>query len=193
VRHVGYRSSRRHRGDQVVEVQPARRQRKGPARGAPRRDQGIQQLRHLTPVPLGSSLRFVIDSRHGILARPLDHQVSSRQQGRTVPIETGPVETRSVYARAFAALRDGQTAAARDLTAQILAEAEEARDLFPPFIARARDYLLAGGLTAGQLAAEEDRLSALLDGAGEGVDPQAAWHSLQAGADEALGCCAAGQ
>jgi hypothetical protein len=117
--------------------------------------------------------------------------VSSGQQERTVPdqprpAQPRPVENRSVYARAFVALRDGQTAAARELTGQILAEAEEARDLFPPFIARARDYLLAHGLTGAQLAAEEGRLSALLDADGEGVDPGAAWHSLQAGADEAI-------
>jgi len=37
-----------------------------------------------------------------------------------VPAETRSVETSSAYARAYAALRDGQTAAARDLTDQIL-------------------------------------------------------------------------
>jgi hypothetical protein len=84
-----------------------------------------------------------------------------------VPAETRPVETSSAYARAYAALRDGQTAAARDLTDQILGEAVEARDLFPPFITRARDFLLDRGLTTGQLHAEEARLSALLDPAGE--------------------------
>ena len=88
---------------------------------------------------------------------------------------TVPVETRSAYARAYAAMRKGQTAAARGLTDQILSEAVEARDLFPSFIARARDYLLANGLTAGQLHAEQERLSALLDPASEGVDPEAAW------------------
>ena len=103
-----------------------------------------------------------------------------------------PIETRSAYALAYAAMRNGQTAAARDLTDQILSEAAEARDLFPSFIARARDYLLAQGLTAGQLHAEEDRLSALLDPEGEGVDPQAAWHALRAAADESVRRCAAG-
>jgi hypothetical protein len=111
----------------------------------------------------------------------------------TRPPETRPPETSSAYARAYAALRDGQTGAARDLTDQILAEAVEARDLFPSFIARARDYLLANGLTAGQLRAEEERLGALLDPAGEGVDPEAAWHALRAAADEAVRGCAAGR
>jgi len=110
-----------------------------------------------------------------------------------VPAETRSVETSSAYARAYAALRDGQTAAARDLTDQILGEAVEARDLFPPFITRARDFLLDRGLTAGQLRAEEARLGALLDPAGEGVDPEAAWHALRAAADEAVRCCAAGR
>jgi hypothetical protein len=106
------------------------------------------------------------------------------------PGETGPAcETRSVYARAYVALRRGDTAAARELTDQILDEAVEARDLFPRFIARARDYLLARGLTPGDLQGEEERLGALLDPDGEGVDTVAAWQALQAAADEAVRCC----
>jgi hypothetical protein len=103
-----------------------------------------------------------------------------------------PTETRSVYARAYAALHGGDTTAARELADQILDEAVEARDLFPRFIARARDYLLARGLTPADLHAEERRLAALLDPDGDGVDTAAAWQALQVAANEAVRCCADG-
>jgi hypothetical protein len=100
--------------------------------------------------------------------------------------------TGSVYPRAYAALRRGDAGAARELADQILGEAVEARDLFPRFIAGARDYLLARGLTPSDLQAEELRLEALLDPGGEGVDTAAAWHALRAAADEAVRRCADG-
>lgn len=104
-----------------------------------------------------------------------------------------PAETRSVYARAYAALRRGDTAAVRELTDQILDEAAEARDLFPRFIARARDYLLARGLAPEDLRAEEERLGALLDPDAQGVDAAAAWQALRAAAGEVVRCCADGR
>jgi hypothetical protein len=104
-----------------------------------------------------------------------------------------PPDTKSPYLLATAALRDGDVAAARACTAQILNEALEARELFPSFIGRARDYLLAHGLTAEELERQERRLQALLDPDGEGLDTVAAWHELQAATKAAVSSCASGR
>jgi hypothetical protein len=104
-----------------------------------------------------------------------------------------PADTRSAYALACAALRVGDVPAARARTGQILSEALEARELFPSFVGRARDYLLAHGLAAEELDREERRLQALLDPDDEGLDTVAAWHELQAVAEAAVRSCASGR
>jgi hypothetical protein len=104
-----------------------------------------------------------------------------------------PVDSRSPYVLAFTALRRGDAAAAQVFTGQILDEAVEARDLFPSFIGRARDYLLAHGLSPEELGDEERRLQALLDPDGEGLDVSAAWQVLQTATEAAVGSCASGR
>jgi hypothetical protein len=102
-------------------------------------------------------------------------------------------ETRSTFARAYAALRGGDVAGAQVLMDQILSEAAEARDLFPAFTERARAYLLAHGLAPAELAAEERRLAALLDPDGEGLDTVSAWRALRAAAQKVLRLGASGR
>jgi hypothetical protein len=104
-----------------------------------------------------------------------------------------PAQTRSAFARSYAALRGGDVAGARALTDQILSDAAEARDLFPAFIERARSYLLAHSLAPAELAAEERRLAAVLDPGGEGLDTAAAWRALRAATQEVLRLCASGR
>jgi hypothetical protein len=104
-----------------------------------------------------------------------------------VPPDSGPA-----FELAAEALRRGDAAAAQALTGQILAEAAEARDLFPAFLGRAREYLLGHGVAPAVLAAEERRLAALLDPGGEGLDTAAAWRDLEAAARQAAEHCTAG-
>ena len=103
-----------------------------------------------------------------------------------------PIQVGSTFALLSAAIEGGHTLECADRAAQLLAESEEARALFPAFVDRARIFLQSK-LDSQLLFEEESRLAALLampDGSPFSMDR--AWPAFAKGLDEVQGAAEEG-
>lgn len=100
----------------------------------------------------------------------------------------------STYAMAGQAVRDGRFQHASDLGRYTVREAVEAHELYRDWIVEIRGYLIAKGIAATTIDAEERRIRDLLRLDGEvAFDPEAGWASYTANIEAFAAACAAGR